>query len=948
MAVVGLYGVQPMYSALIIIQYVTILGLMVESWIIFHRWKTAEHSYLFLCCIAALITNSGYLKEMLSHTEEGYMFGLQLSYLGKVWIPFALFLYTCKLCNINLKLWIKSILSAVHSATLLIVMSSKWHELYYTNVHYVEYGLFPHLVHGNGIWHHFYMGLLVFYTLFCISNMIIALFKEEDIKTRKKIFLFMMVWIVECICFLIYYLKISKVYDTTVIGYTIMMVIMYIAIFRYDILGTATLAKDYLIEELAEGIIAVDNTGKIDYYNKPVKELFPSISSKPEEVLYLVRQTVMFKKTIEKNDRVYRPEMNVMYQDNKVAGEVYTLHDVTDTFNNAKELEKQKVIAENANKAKSAFLANMSHEIRTPINSILGMDEMILRESQEKDVQSYATHIMTSVKTLIAIVNDILDFTKVESGKMEITPTQYDLASAINDLVSIVRARAEDKGLILNVKVNEKLPSLLYGDEIRIKQCASNMLTNAVKYTNKGHIDVTFDFREASDESSIYLIFRVKDTGIGMKEEDIERLFSPFARLEEKRNRTIEGTGLGMTITKELLDLMGSKVNVTSVYGEGSEFWFEIQQEIINAEPIGDYETRYKNEINHSGKYRELFHAPDASILVVDDTETNLAVIKNLLKKTQMKIDTASSGKEAIEFFKNNQYDIAFIDHMMPEMDGIETLAVMKTLEGGWDTIFIALTANAVSGARERYLKEGFDDYISKPVDGIKLEKIIKNYLPIDKIIEVDEEDIVDETERSDSEIERKILELRKIPELSVEDGIINCGGEEGYLNVIEIFHRTADNKAREIEESYKTGDIENYSIRVHALKSAARIVGAADISHLAKELEKAGKSGWMEFIDKNNDTLLDMYRELDSKLKFLSEQNEELPDIKPEMLKDAYNTMIEVSSIMDYGMMESILKGLKKYKLPEEESEVFQKVADCLLKLDWDGITEIVKGRLS
>jgi CheY-like chemotaxis protein/HPt (histidine-containing phosphotransfer) domain-containing protein len=474
------------------------------------------------------------------------------------------------------------------------------------------------------------------------------------------------------------------------------------------------------------------------------------------------------------------------------------------------------------------------------------------------------------------------------------------------------------------------------------------MLTNAVKYTKKGHIDVTFDFREGTDESSIYLIFKVKDTGIGMKEEDIERLFSPFARLEEKRNRTIEGTGLGMTITKELLDLMGSKVNVTSVYGEGSEFWFEIQQEIINAEPIGDYETRYKNEINHIGKYRELFHAPDVSILVVDDTETNLAVIKSLLKKTQMKIDTVSSGKEAIELFKNNRYDIAFIDHMMPEMDGIETLAVMKTMEGGWDTIFIALTANAVSGARERYLKEGFDDYISKPVDGIKLEKIIKNYLPIDKIIEVDEEDIVDETERSDSEIERKILELRKIPELSVEDGIINCGGEEGYLNVIEIFHRTADNKAREIEESYKTGDIENYSIRVHALKSAARIVGAADISQLAKELEKAGKSGWMEFIDKNNDTLLDMYRELDSKLKFLSEQNEELPDIKPEMLKDAYNTMIEVSSIMDYGMMESILKGLKKYKLPEEESEVFQKVADCLLKLDWDGITEIVKGRLS
>ena len=936
-----------MFTALVIIQYVTILGLMVESWIIFHRWKNEEHSYLFLCCIAALITNSGYLKEMLSHTEEGYMFGLQLSYLGKTWIPFALFLYTCKLCKIDLKLWIKSVLSAVHSLTLLIVMSSKWHELFYTDVHYVEYGLFPHIVHGNGVWHHIYMGLLVFYTFFCISNMVIALFKEEEINARKKIFLFMLIWIVEAVCFLIYTLKISKVYDTTALGYTIMMFIMYIAIFRYNILGTENLAKDYLIEELAQGIIVVDKNGRINYFNKPVKELFPSIAQSPDEVLYLVRQTVMFKKTFEKNGRVYRPEMNILYQDNVVAGEIYVLPDVTESFNNSRELEKQKKIAENANQAKSAFLANMSHEIRTPINSILGMDEMILRESQEEEVKSYATHIMTSGKTLISIVNDILDFTKVESGKMEITPTQYDLASAINDLVSIVRTRAEDKGLILNVKVNEKIPSLLYGDEIRIKQCASNMLTNAVKYTNKGHIDVTFDFREA-DESSIYLIFRVKDTGIGMKEEDIERLFSPFTRLEEKRNRTIEGAGLGMTITKQLLSLMGSKVNVNSVYGEGSEFWFEIQQEIINAEPIGDYESRYKNETSNSGKYQELFHAPDASILVVDDTETNLAVIKSLLKKTQMHIDTVSSGQEAIEHFKDNKYDIAFIDHMMPEMDGIETLAVMKTMDGGWDTIFIALTANAVSGARERYLKEGFDDYISKPVDGIKLEKIIKNYLPIDKIKEVDEENVVEVSERSDSEIDKKLLGLRKISDLSVEDGIINCGGEEGYLSVIEIFHRTAAAKADDIEESLKKGDIENYTIRVHALKSAARIVGAADLSRLAKQLEKAGKANEIEFIEENSDKLLEMYRELDDKLDFLNEQDEELPEIKAESLKDAYNTMLEVSSIMDYGMMETVLKGLKKYKLSDEDSEVVQKVTDCLLKLDWDGITDTVKARLS
>ena len=390
--------------------------------------------------------------------------------------------------------------------------------------------------------------------------------------------------------------------------------------------------------------------------------------------------------------------------------------------------------AQRASEAKSSFLANMSHEIRTPINAILGMDEMILRESGERATLSYAGDIQAAGRTLLSLINDILDLSKVEEGKMEIIPVQYELGSLINDLVNMTRQRAESKGLRFKVHVDEHIPHLLVGDEIRIRQCVLNLLSNAVKYTEKGTVTLEVGYSRLNDKC-ILLSFRVSDTGIGMKQQDMDKLFAPFSRIEEERNRAIEGTGLGMSITKQLLALMGTWLEVKSEYGKGSTFAFSVNQPVVAWDELGAFAERVGGTQRNG--YRERFHAPDAHILIVDDTVVNLTVMRGLLKKTKIRIDTAETGPDALVMAARRPYDLFFIDHMMPGMDGLETLREFRKLPGAEKTPCVALTANAVSGAREMYMEAGFSDYLSKPVDGGRLEDLLMRWLPPEKVLKV-------------------------------------------------------------------------------------------------------------------------------------------------------------------------------------------------------------------
>ena len=414
---------------------------------------------------------------------------------------------------------------------------------------------------------------------------------------------------------------------------------------------------------------------------------------------------------------------------------------LSEDIDNEKRERNELVIASEraiaASEAKSSFLSNVSHEIRTPINAVLGMNEMILRECEDKNILAYSESVRTAGNTLLGLVNDILDFSKIEAGKMEIIPVDYDLSSVINDLVNMIQTKADDKGLKLEIDINRNIPKLLNGDEVRIKQIITNLLTNAVKYTEEGTVTFCIRYdRLPDDPDSVLLKFYVKDTGIGIKKEDIKKLFSKFERIEEERNRNIEGTGLGMSITKRLLEMMDSSLVVESIYGLGSKFSFHLKQRVVKWEEIGDYEAAYKASIGRREKYHEKFRASKAEILVVDDTEVNLEVFKSLLKKTAVKVDTAISGDDGLTLAYDKKYDIIFLDHMMPEKDGIETLHELRSRpkDPNIKTPVICLTANAISGAREYYISEGFDNYLTKPVDSEKLENMILEYLPKEKI----------------------------------------------------------------------------------------------------------------------------------------------------------------------------------------------------------------------
>ena len=409
-------------------------------------------------------------------------------------------------------------------------------------------------------------------------------------------------------------------------------------------------------------------------------------------------------------------------------------------------LKEETARADAANRAKSDFLAKMSHEIRTPINAVIGMNEMILRESTETEVQKYAYDIKSSANTLLSIINEILDASKIESGKLEIIPVNYEISSLFYDLYNMIDLKAKKKGLKLIFDIDPNIPIGYYGDDIRIRQVLVNLLTNAVKYTHEG--TVTMTVRANIEGEKAVLHYSVKDTGIGIKDEDLGKLFAQFERIEESRNRHIEGTGLGMNIAMQLLVLMGSDLKVQSEYGKGSEFYFDIEQSITNSEPLGDFNERI-NQAAKAYSYDVSYIAPNARLLVVDDNEINRKVVRGLLKQTQIQISEAGSGKECIEIMEQQDFDLIFLDCMMPIMDGVETFHILKERNLCGSTPVIMLTANAVVGAREQYLAEGFSDYLTKPIIPDKLDKMILKYLP-EELIE--KGDYIKEVKESKSE----------------------------------------------------------------------------------------------------------------------------------------------------------------------------------------------------
>lgn len=734
---------------------------------------------------------------------------------------------------------------------------------------------------------------------------------------------------------------------------------------------------------------------------------------------------------------------------------LYTLTNILSTICYHKYMMTQANIEiEKAANLKSDFLANMSHEIRTPMNAVIGLAEMALREDLPQNAREYITQIKSSGKTLLTIINDILDFSKVESGKMDIVNTEYEPLSIIHDISSIIGTRMDKEDVELIVDINPNIPSKLLGDSVRLKQIITNLSNNAVKFTKSGQVKLVFDYRKLNPET-VELLFSVIDTGIGIKKNDLNKLFDAFQQLDSKRNRNVEGTGLGLTITKKLLELMDGDIRVESTYGLGSNFSFKLPQKIISNDTsikinkldatkfygcidnkyvskqldidmkrlgfayknmtsiseiieslnddkcyvfveekhfnsvLQEYIQQHENvtavvliRFNSTTSYNipnvivakkplsllylaaifneeisifdsqessdEYFDytAPDAKILIVDDNSVNLTVCEGLLEPLSMQIDTAVNGQDAIEKISSTQYDLILMDHMMPEIDGVETTHIIRRFHKEYDNIpIIALTANAVSGIKEMFIEEGMNDFIAKPIEVRTLVSKIKQWLPKQKLKNVNAKTIQAAKENRGKQSETQTPP--NIPELDTVAALKLLGNAKLFWNVLKDYYRSIPKKHALIKQYFEEKDWHNYTIEVHALKSASKQIGALKLSDDALELENAGNALDEATIVEKTPALLDLYAHYEDVLKpFFPEDNtddENKEKITKKKLTKTFEKLQTALDDLDMDGMEKSKDELSKYKYEGKAADLYKKLCSAIDELDPDACEAIM-----
>jgi len=699
-----------------------------------------------MLCIAffSLFQNAGYLLELLSENENEVMKAISTEYMGGAFITTFFLLFVTEYCGVKKEKKLFWGMAVFDMLVFISVYTYKINPLFYTSVEFVSDAVIPHVKLGKGI---LYIINSVFIVALLISSIVISVRKyetTEDEKKKKTLILAAVCSVVPISGYLLNMLNLMGGYDIVPASSAISMFVLGMTVVHQREFDTASRAHEKIIKEMDEAVLILDSKCNILEANDSAKRLFGNEQKYSGSEKIADRE---FAQTIndcidervnatefEKDEHVYEVHLTEIRRNKSISGYSVSLFDITTQRRQLEKMQQLKADADRANRAKTDFLARMSHEIRSPINAIMGMNEMILRESAEDDIKAYALDARNSTDTLLSIINDLLDSAKIEAGKMEINPVEYRIGRLLKDLKNMMAVKAKEKRLALRMVVDENIPSVLMGDDVRVKQILLNLLSNAIKYTSKGGI--LLSVKGDIEGDSVVLHCSVKDTGMGIKAENLPHLFDAFERISVGKNRYIEGTGLGLNITSKFLKLMGSELKVESTYGEGSCFYFDLKQGIVDSKPVGNFQSEARRK-EVEFKYKVRFTAPDARVLVVDDSKVNLKVFTNLLKDTQMQITTALSGRECLRLVKENKYDLIFLDHMMPEMDGVETLHHLKKMAVNisLDAPVVMLTANASDGAKEQYIQEGFDDFLSKPINTAALEKMIYKMLPQNLVV---------------------------------------------------------------------------------------------------------------------------------------------------------------------------------------------------------------------
>ena len=892
--------------------------------IVFRKEDTNYRGELILtiaCCLVTLVAKSIYIVG--GQKETMVVIG-KMEYLGKCFGNFCALMFMIRWKNIKIPQWAIHLLLVVNMGFYVMIATVDYHHLYYK-----DYWLAPSKANLNGYtleispapMYYVYMAFLLAEIMTTIGIIISSYCSQRSMPNKGKIhFLMIAAMLSPMLLLSLRILKILKGDDPTPLGILLSCIFMSIAVVKYGLFDPVKNAKNYIIDNLKEAVIVTDADHRFLFLNSMADKIITSINkeqgySTDDKIYAFIQGSQDF---FDWKDRHYQVEETVLKDNELIQGYMMTIVDVTKIIEQNHLMKRLVLQTEDANRAKTNFVSNMSHEIRTPMNSIVGITEILLRSRHSPKEQEYLLNIQSSGRVLLTIINDVLDCSKMEAGKMQLFDEPYDTCSLFHDLRISMENRIGHSGLELIYDIDQDIPCKLKGDMGRIRQVIINLVNNAIKYTEKGSVRFSVHVRQKNTDK-VMLYYEVADTGIGIRKEDQKILFDAFQRVEMDRNRYVEGTGLGLTISQNLVNMMGGVIEVESEYGKGSRFFFTIEQTIIDPTPVSAVNYNGQKD-NVTEKEAEcLFIAPEAHILLVDDNELNLVVAKELLKPLRMQIDTAENGLQAVKMVRGSQYDLVLMDHMMPVMDGIEAAKAIRALpEDKYQKLpIIALTANAMVDARKEFLNAGMNGFVAKPIDFARICNQLKLWLPKDLVRDVPKEEakklLADDL--SDREIQPEDPQMG----FSFEEGVKHCGSKAALMKTIRIFYRTIDSKANKIEQCLKEGLISDYVIEIHALKSSALLIGAVPLSEAAKELEDYGKQGKTEVLEEKTPDVLTLYRDLKNILRPYAEKEE---DAKKEFSDGEWITALQqihqCIEQFDLDGVDQIMEQLEEYQVPE------------------------------
>lgn len=935
-----------LYHGIMIFQTVVVIACVFFLIYVMKGKNSRTMKLMMIAAFLCLFMNVAYLIEITSHTREAAIAAMYLKYLGAGFVGTFVWVFASIYCRHPIPVALQTIMHVWNMFVVLLVWTSDYHSLYFKSIEYNLLGDIPYLDYIHGPVYYINIVIIIIQLVWTLGLAASGWLHGHSQKFRVSCGILFFCDLFPVVAVPLHVFEVIEGYETLLPMTAIGLIIFYLSAVIQDIFDISDVAHENIFYNMDEPIIILDTNYGFVEANSHAEAIFPSLKDcesgtlLPEHsLLAYVRTGTMDK--LYMNNRVYDVHVDRIYDYNQPIGYSILLTDFTDEHNQMKRIHALMTEAREADQAKSDFLASMSHEIRTPINSIIGMNEMIIREATTTDVKKYAHDVKNAATMLLSLVNDILDSSKIASGKLNIVPVQYALPDMLMDLYNMTYMRAKQKNLEMIFDVDPELPSGYIGDDIRIRQVLINLLTNAIKYSDQGTVTLTVSGKVEQNEARLH--FSVKDTGRGIRKEHMARIFSRFDRGAEEGNRHIEGTGLGLNVSAQLLELMESKMQIESQVGVGSEFSFELKQPVVDGSPVGAFRERLLSRVEEE-EYDASFVAPEARILVVDDNEMNLRVFSNLLKDTKVQITKATSGMQCVDLVRNHHYDIIFLDHMMPEMDGVETLKRMDGIldNACKDTPVIMLTANAVAGAREQYIAMGFQDFLAKPIFSDQLEAMLRKYLPRNLV----QKSTPPLTNCHGQCKESKVPELE---EFDYEYAMAVWKNEDSLYIAMQDFYESIP-KVKETLTALEDGIsgeevLQEYKMHLHTLKGTSAMVGALLLSKLCRIMEVAAQEQKTERIQSLHPILME---ELDKHRQRLAVVAPKKSKGTSQEIRDVLEMLREALEREDYTMADFLVKQLEMFEIDENLEGTMTRLFDAVMGLNTGEALSIIEKMLS